>query len=176
VVTFQKGNAEALPFPPDSFDVTLSCTVLEEGDAKRMLSELVRVTKPGGRVAVVVRAMDMRWWVNLPLDAAVKASVEARMGSGVTPQGCVDSSLYRRMLDAGLDQVQMFPQLATYTKGEPLEARAGWVLSLVNPEQPATCRDAMAQAKAAGTLFVAEPFHCAVGTKPKYETGQTTLR
>jgi SAM-dependent methyltransferase len=176
VVTFQKGNAEAFPFPPDSFDVTLSCTVLEEGDAKRMLSELVRVTKPGGRVAVVVRAMDMRWWVNLPLDAAVKASVEARMGSGVTPQGCADSSLYPRMLDAGLDQVQMFPQLATYTKGEPLEARAGWVLSLVNPEQPATCRDAMAQAKAAGTLFVAEPFHCAVGTKPKYETGQTTLR
>jgi SAM-dependent methyltransferase len=166
VITFQEGNAEALPFPSDSFDATLSCTVLEEGDANQMLSELVRVTKPGGRVAVIVRAMDMPWWVNLPLDAAVKASVEARMGSGVIPQGCADASLYRRMLDAGLDQVQMFPQLATYTKGEPLQGRAGRVLSLLRPEQLPACRDAMAQAEADGTLFVAEPFHCAVGTKP----------
>lgn len=165
VITFQEGNAEALPFPSDSFDVILSCTVLEEGDANQMLSELVRVTKPGGRVAVTVRAMDMPWWVNLPLDAAVKASVEARMGSGVLPQGCADSSLYRRMLDAGLEELQMFPQLATFTKGEPLRGRAGRVLSLLSPEQLPACRHAMAQAEANGTFFVAEPFHCAVGTK-----------
>jgi len=39
-------------------DLTLSCTVLEEGDADRMLAEMIRVTKPGGRVAVIVRAID----------------------------------------------------------------------------------------------------------------------
>jgi hypothetical protein len=81
-----------------------------------MLSELVRVTKPGGRVAVIVRAMDMPWWVNLPLDAAVKASVEARMGSGVILGMCrcqPISAHARRGIRAG----QMFPQLATFTKG-----------------------------------------------------------
>jgi ubiquinone/menaquinone biosynthesis C-methylase UbiE len=49
----QEGNAEALPFPANQFDVTVACTVLEEGDANRMLAELVRVTKPGGRVGVI---------------------------------------------------------------------------------------------------------------------------
>ena len=79
----------------------------------------------------------------------------------------VDASLYRRMRDAGLEQVEMFPQLATYTNGEPLKARAGRVLSLVSPEQLPACRDAMAQAEVEGTFCVAEPFHCSVGTKPE---------
>jgi predicted nicotinamide N-methyase len=59
VIEFHEGRAEALPFSDDSIDVALSCTVMEEGDADRMLTELIRVTKPGGRVAVVVRAVDV---------------------------------------------------------------------------------------------------------------------
>ena len=47
-IMFQEGNAEALPFPDDSFDVTLSCTVMEEVNADRMLAEMLRVTRPGG--------------------------------------------------------------------------------------------------------------------------------
>ena len=165
-VSFQEGNAEALPFPSDNFDVTLSCTVLEEGDAEQMLAELVRVTKPGGRVAVIVRSMDMPWWVNLPLDAAVKTSVERRMGSGVTAQGCADASLYRRMLGTGLEHVRMFPQLATFTRGVLFQARAGRIPNLVRLEELPACRDIMAEAEANGTFFIAEPYHCAVGTKP----------
>lgn len=165
-VTFQEGNAEALPFPADHFAVTLSCTVLEEGDADQMLAELVRVTKPGGRVAVIVRAMDMPWWVNVPLDAAVKTAVERRMGQGVTPQGCADASLYQRMLGTGLECVQMFPQLATFTRGIQFQGRVGRILSLVRPEELPACRDIMAKAEADGTFFIAEPYHCAVGTKP----------
>jgi ubiquinone/menaquinone biosynthesis C-methylase UbiE len=165
-ITFQEGNAEALPFPSDSFDVTLSCTVLEEGDADQMLAELVRVTKPGGRVAVIVRAMDIPWWVNLPLDAALKTSVERRMGSGVIPQGCADATLYQRMIGSGLGQIEMFPQLATFTKGGQFQDRVGRILSLVPPEDLPVCRDAIAKAEAERTFFIAEPFHCAVGTKP----------
>ena len=66
-IAFREGNAEALPFPDNSFDITMACTVLEEGDADRMLAEMVRVTRPGGRVAVIVRTIDMPWWVNAPL-------------------------------------------------------------------------------------------------------------
>jgi SAM-dependent methyltransferase len=46
VITFQEGNGLALPLPDAGFDVTLSLTVLEEGDADRMLAELVRITRP----------------------------------------------------------------------------------------------------------------------------------
>ncbi len=68
-IEFREGNAEALPFVDNHFDVTMSCTVMEEGDAERMLAEFVRVTKPGGRVAVVVRSIDMPRWVNVPVSA-----------------------------------------------------------------------------------------------------------
>jgi hypothetical protein len=69
---------------------------MEEGDADRMLAELVRVTKPGGRVAVIVRAVDMPSWVNLPLSAAVrgKADQPGMVSGGVAAAGCADASLY----------------------------------------------------------------------------------
>jgi hypothetical protein len=70
------------------------------------------------------------------------------------------------MLEAGLEQIQIFPQLATFTKGGQFQDRVGRVLSLVRPEDLSDCRDAIAQAEAEGTFFIAEPFHCAVGTKP----------
>ncbi len=72
VIAFREGNAEALPFPDNHVDVAVSFTVLEEGDADRMLAEMLRVTKPGGRVAVMVRAMDVPWVVNVPLRPEVK--------------------------------------------------------------------------------------------------------
>ena len=57
-IEFRQGIGEALPLPADFADVAVCSTVAEEGDAERMLSELVRVTKPGGRVGVIVRAID----------------------------------------------------------------------------------------------------------------------
>jgi ubiquinone/menaquinone biosynthesis C-methylase UbiE len=47
IIAFREGNGEALELPDNSFDVTLSLTVLEEADADRMLAEIVRVTRPG---------------------------------------------------------------------------------------------------------------------------------
>lgn len=165
VIEFREGNAEALPFPEHSFDVVLTTTVMELLDADRMLRELVRVTKPGGRVAVVVRAVDMWSCVNLPLHAALKAKVEALPNGTSGAQGCADASLYRRLRVAGLDNVQMLPQLAAYD-GSRLHAVQERVLALLSPEETHEWQAAVAQAEAAGTFFIALPFHCAVGTKP----------
>jgi len=101
-IEFRDGNAEALPFSDNSFEVVMSVTVIEEVDADQTLAEMVRVTKPGGRVAVIAGALDMAFPMNLPLSTSLKAKVEAPGVIGqVSPQGCADASLYRRVRQAG---------------------------------------------------------------------------
>jgi SAM-dependent methyltransferase len=52
--TFRHGDGLGLPLPPASFDVALAVTVLLHVPAgARILGEMVRVTRPGGRVAVL---------------------------------------------------------------------------------------------------------------------------
>ncbi len=106
MIEFKEADAEHLPFEGNRFDVTLACTVLEEGDADRMLAELVRVTTPGGRVGVVVRSIDMPRWIKLKLGPALKAKVEdpGLIGGNVQERGCADASLYRRMRKDGIDK------------------------------------------------------------------------
>src|SRR5262249_48966151 len=66
-IEFRPGNAEALPFPDATFGCAFSVTVFEECDADKAIAEAVRVVKPGGRIAVAVRATDMPQWWNLDL-------------------------------------------------------------------------------------------------------------
>jgi len=52
-ITFEVGEATALPFPDDTFDVARASRLLEHlADPRRALSEMVRVTRPGGRIVV----------------------------------------------------------------------------------------------------------------------------
>jgi len=52
-VSFQEGDAEALPFPDASFDVVLSTVgVMFAPDQERAASELLRVCRPGGRISL----------------------------------------------------------------------------------------------------------------------------
>ncbi|MER7458022.1 class I SAM-dependent methyltransferase [Micromonospora sp. NPDC126480] len=53
-VTFQEADAEALPFPDDSFDVVLStCGAMFAPDQEQTARELLRVCRPGGRIGMV---------------------------------------------------------------------------------------------------------------------------
>ncbi|SCK40964.1 class I SAM-dependent methyltransferase [Streptomyces sp. WMMB 322] len=53
--TAMEGDALALPFPDDSFDVVIISEVMEHiHDDKGVLAEMVRVLRPGGRIAVTV--------------------------------------------------------------------------------------------------------------------------
>jgi SAM-dependent methyltransferase len=113
IIALREGNAEALPFPEARFAVTMAHTVLEEGDADRMLAELVRVTQPDGRVAMSVRAIASPWWVHVPVGAPLKTQRDAPHGF-VGPRGGAAASLYRRLQAAGLVQVKMFPQFVAF--------------------------------------------------------------
>jgi SAM-dependent methyltransferase len=168
-IDFGEGRAEALPLADGAIDVALSSTVFEEGDADLMLSEIVRVTRPGGRVGIVVRAVDMPFWVNLPLEPALKAKVDApgMIGGGMAPKGVADMSLYRRLHALGLEGLKCFPQLVSVVPGNPrLERYQQQILAALTPVEVATFQQAVAAAEADGTFFIAQAYHCAIGTKP----------
>ena len=137
-IDFGEGRAEALPLPDGGVDVAFSSTVFEEGDADLMLSEIVRVTRPGGPIGIVVRAVDMPFWVNLPLDPALKAKVDAPgvIGGGMAPQGCADASLYRRLHALGLPGLKCFPQLVSVVPGsERIERYQHQILAALTPSE-----------------------------------------
>lgn len=173
---FVQGSAEALPFPDNAFDIVYSCTVMEEVDADQMLAELVRIAKPGGRVAVGVRAVDRGLWTNLPLPAPLKAKIEAPRGAagsggGMSAQGCADDSLYRRFHTAGLQAIKGGPAWAW---NEIRPDNAWWrdgvepqIRSILTPAEDQAWLGALRQAQADSfPVWQAGPFHCAVGMKP----------
>jgi SAM-dependent methyltransferase len=165
-IEFAEGNAEELPFPDDAFGCVYSVTVFEECDAERALAEAVRVARPGGRVGIVVRALDMPQWWNLDLPEAIRAKVTMPPYS-VAPRGVADKSLYRRMRAAGLDGLVCFPALVTLDRpqGPMWRNREDYALSLLNAEEAAIWRGLADRAKEEGLLFMANPLHCAVGRK-----------
>jgi ubiquinone/menaquinone biosynthesis C-methylase UbiE len=164
---FRQANAEALAFPDASFDHAFSITVLEECDADRALRELHRVVRPGGRVGVIVRAIDMTQWWHLDLPAELRRKVEVPPQS-VGARGVADASLYRRMRDAGFADLRCFPSLVTFDApdGPIWRYREDHVLSLLTPAERAVWHAAVSAARAAGMLFMANPLHAVVGTKP----------
>jgi len=167
IIEFNEGSAEKLPYPDNHFDVTWSSTVIQRVNADLMLAEMVRVTKPGGRVAVLGHAHDMPQWINLPLPTDLKVKLEAPGWDGVSsnPQGCHEASLYTRFQRSGLSHIKMFPQLTEFSTPDRLQQIQAGILPTLNAEETEFWQRAVAQAEAEGTFFVVRPVHCAVGTK-----------
>jgi ubiquinone/menaquinone biosynthesis C-methylase UbiE len=164
-ITFRQADAESLPFDDHAFECVCSVTVLEECDADRALAEMVRVTQPGGRVGVIVRAIDMPQWWNVAAPEAIRRKIEVPPQS-VGARGVADASLYRRMRQAGLERLVCFPSLVTLDRpdGPIWRYREDHVLSLLSEEETAVWR--AARDAAGDQLFMAHPMHCAVGLKP----------
>jgi SAM-dependent methyltransferase len=166
-ITFRNGNAERLPFPDASFDHAFTVTVLEECDADLALRELFRVVRPGGRVGVIVRAIDMPQWWHLDLPEALRRKVNIPPQS-VGPRGVADASLYPRMRAARFEALTCFPTLVTFDRPEgPIwRYREDHVLSQLSDAETAVWRAATGTAREEGLLFMANPLHRAVGRKP----------
>jgi len=168
LIRFTEGNAEALPFADEAFDCVYSVTVFEECDAGRAIAEALRVVRPGGRVGLVVRALDMPQWWNLALPEPILHRVSMPPQS-VAPAGVADRSLYRRMHEAGFVDLVCFPSLVTLDRpGGPIwRNREDHVLSQLSLEELPLWHAARHRSEQDGLLFMAHPLHCAVGTKPR---------
>jgi len=89
-VEWLKGNIEDIPLADATVDVVISnCVINLSGDKQRVLNEVARVLKPGGRFAVsdVIADPDM--------DAATRADMAAWTG-------CIAGALTREEFAAGL--------------------------------------------------------------------------
>jgi SAM-dependent methyltransferase len=168
LIQFTEGNAEALPFEGNSFDCAYSVTVFEECDADRAIAEAMRVIRPGGRIGLAVRAVDMPQWWNLGLPEAISSKVTMPPRS-VAPRGVADRTLYRRMRDAGLIDLVCFPAMVTLDRpGGPIwRNREDHVLSQLSAEELPIWEAERDRAAQDGLLFMAHPLHRAVGTKPQ---------
>lgn len=166
LIQTREGSAISLPFPDNRFDITYSVTVIEEVDADAMIAEMVRVTKPGGQIGVIARAIDLPYVVNLPLEPDLKMKVE-QPGGGVSENGCADASLYRRFEKAGLTNLTTFPHFTPFGNSDPFVLaflEPGFLQGLTAEEREAWNA---AKIQAQDTFFIAWPHHCAVGTKPE---------
>jgi SAM-dependent methyltransferase len=165
-IRFAQGSALALPFADATFDCIFSVTVLEECDADAALAEMMRVARPGARIGIVVRAIDMPQWWNLALPAAVRAKADIPPQS-VSPRGVADASLYARMRRAGLVDLRAFPALLTLDRpqGPIWRYREDHVLSRLSRVETAVWEAARAAAARDGLLLQAHALHCAVATK-----------
>jgi demethylmenaquinone methyltransferase/2-methoxy-6-polyprenyl-1,4-benzoquinol methylase len=62
-VRFVEADAQALPFPPNTFQlVTVAFGLRNVTDTDRGLSEMVRVTRPGGRIAILEFSKPRHWF------------------------------------------------------------------------------------------------------------------
>jgi len=166
-ISFCEASATALPYAEATFDCAFSVTVLEECDADLAIAEMVRVVKPGGRIAVIVRAIDVgQWWnLDLPAEIAAKAAIPAQ---SVAATGVADRSLYRRMRQAGLSDLQAFPSMITLDRpdGPIWRYREDAVLPGLTPDELILWQAAKAAARAEGVLMQSHVLHAAVGRKP----------
>lgn len=166
-IAFVRGSATELPFGDATFDAVFSVTVLEECDADQAIAEMVRVAKPGARIGIVVRAIDVpQWWnLDLPPDLRQKASVPPQsVGKG----GVADRSLYLRMRRAGLVELNAFPALITLDRpdGPIWRYREDAVLPTLDGADTEIWREATTSAAADGVLMQAHVLHAAVARKP----------
>jgi arsenite methyltransferase len=104
-VEFRMGEIEHLPVADASVDVVISnCVINLSPDKPQVWSEIARVLKPGGRVAVSDIVLLK------PLPEVVRGMVEAYIGCVAGASLLED--LRTMMRDAGLTQVQLTPKPA----------------------------------------------------------------
>jgi ubiquinone/menaquinone biosynthesis C-methylase UbiE len=91
-IEFKEGDCRALPFPDASFEAVVAATTLSHvPDVGRALAEMVRVTRPGGRVGVFDVDGDMT------LFAHPDRELTRKIVAAFSDQGWVNGWLVRRL-------------------------------------------------------------------------------
>jgi ubiquinone/menaquinone biosynthesis C-methylase UbiE len=107
-LNFVQGDAQAIPFPSDSFDVVYSRMLFEYlADKQRAAIEMVRVCRPGG--TILIQDLDGQLLWNYPEDPELQRSIEAVV-AGLARTGFdpfVGRKLFTLVQSAGLNNINV---------------------------------------------------------------------
>jgi SAM-dependent methyltransferase len=129
-VTFKRGDAHHLDFPDASFDLVYARYLLEHvDDPQRVLREMRRVAKPGGRVAVCENDISLLRY-DPPCPAFERAwDVFARFQATLGGDGYIGRRLYRLFRTAGFTDVELSVQPELHWHGSP--GFVAWVHNII---------------------------------------------
>lgn len=128
-VRFVHGDVHELRFPDDSFDLVYARYLLEHvADPERVVHELRRVVRPGGRVALCENDISL-----LHLDPPCPLFEQiwsdfARYQSLLGGDALIGRRLFRLLRNAGFDDVQVSVQPELHVHGTP--HFASWIENL----------------------------------------------
>jgi len=171
-ITLREADGAKLPFRDDGFDVTLAVTVLlHVADAAAVVSEMVRVTRPGGRVAV--QDQDFGTVVVTHPDRRLTA----RILDGVVDRLYEEPHSGRRLPGllrvAGLQHVRLYTDvfqdttLTSYTQTF-FERRAEHAVrfGIARPDEAQRWLDGITAVARAGAFVMTVNYYGTVGVKP----------
>ena len=117
-VEFRVADAHDLPFPDASFDVVFSLRVFEiVGEPRRVLAEMARVLRPGGRL--VVNGPDVDAWTIDASDREVTRKV-LHHACDFETNGWVGRQLPAWCKEAGLTDIHVAPVGLCLTEFQPI--------------------------------------------------------
>ncbi|MGH7307942.1 MAG: methyltransferase domain-containing protein [Candidatus Rokuibacteriota bacterium] len=172
-ITVRAGDGARLPFPADRFDATLAVTVLlHVADPLAVVKEMVRVTRPGGVVAVQDQDFGTVALTHpdRPLSTRILEGVAGRMYE----EPWSGRRLPGLLRGAGLEHVRLQTEVFQDTTLEPytkrfLERRAENAVrfGLVDPPAAQRWLDAITAMVATGAFVLTVNYYGAVGVKPR---------
>ena len=129
-VTFVQGDAHTLEFPDGSFDVVYARYLLEHvADPERVVREMRRVTRPGGRVGVCENDVSLIRF-DPPCPAFERAwAVFTTFQSALGGDGLIGRRLHRLFRDAGFTQIELSVQPEVHWHGSP--GYVAWVHNII---------------------------------------------
>jgi ubiquinone/menaquinone biosynthesis C-methylase UbiE len=167
-IRFEVGEATALPFPDGAFDVCRAARVLEHlADSRGALAEMVRVTRPGGRIVV----FDFDWdtlLIDHPDREMTRTVVQTY--SDAIQNGWIGRQLPRLFREQGMEvlSVDPLPIVVHYALAELF--LGGHLVSLqasgvLTPAEAREWWEDLRRAEAAGTLLIAFTAFVVVGAR-----------
>jgi len=149
-LTFVRGDAHAMQFPSDSFDLVYSRMLFEYlHDKEQAAAEMVRVCRPGG--SVLLQDLDGQLLWNYPEDPVVQGAVE-KVVAGLASTGFdpfVGRKLFSLAHKAGLKSIEVQVECYHLIAGEidlrilrqwelKLEIAVPWIARILADERAAS--------------------------------------